>query len=201
VLQTNGCRSKIIKMSIGSLSRLTSNKKYFVLVCFLLMLCSFWHTESFKTQSHSAAVSHPIRLMNAGRSSSNYHKLFGWPADDDDEEGFFEQGLEIFKKKGGKWEKSEKKVDNRDALPYTVFDSSPPRTKIGTFKLDPLLSPGDRITYKDKSYIVKRVRNKYKFRAGKFRMFAKEAETKEMSRSFTERVLEDLLEKTPPADN
>mmetsp|Transcript_5484 Transcript_5484/g.7532 ORF Transcript_5484/g.7532 Transcript_5484/m.7532 type:complete len:191 (-) Transcript_5484:333-905(-) len=128
-------------------------------------------------------------------------ELNAWPADkEDDDFGIeFEQGLEIFKKKSGEWK--EVKVDNRDALPYTVYCATPPRTKLGTFRLDPLLSPGDRMSYKEKSYIIKKVRNKYKFRGGKFRMFAKEADATELSRSFTEQVLTNLLDKSGDEKN
>jgi hypothetical protein len=124
----------------------------------------------------------------AGRSllDRNLHcnacRAFGEGDDGDEGLMFGEDEAVVFHKK-----KTQQPQEERDRLMFDVY-LTPPKRKLGTFKLPPLTANGDMIWLRDDKYIVRRVEAHYRYEAGAFRMFKKTAEAAEMMRLASERV-------------
>mmetsp|Transcript_63916 Transcript_63916/g.128475 ORF Transcript_63916/g.128475 Transcript_63916/m.128475 type:complete len:202 (+) Transcript_63916:168-773(+) len=91
--------------------------------------------------------------------------------------------------------------DGRDQLPYYIDVVSPPPRRLGIFALDKNTRTGDLVEHMEKNYEVQRVKNKYRYRAGKgFCLFKKEAEVVEANRLLEEKWLTRVfsMEEPPP---
>ncbi|CAM9326906.1 unnamed protein product [Phaeothamnion confervicola] len=111
---------------------------------------------------------------------------------DADDAGWGEDSSEVTVKKKGT-RNFVRYEDGRDALPYDVFVSTPPRRKLGTLKLDPQLNCGDIIQHRSSSFVIRSVSNHYRFQAGRFVMYRKAAESTELLRAAAERVAARLI--------
>ena len=108
------------------------------------------------------------------------------PEDDDDDE----LGVaEVFRQRKGRLEA--RKAD--DLLPYSVFDTTPPRPLIGRYALPQNTGNGDLLNLEGKTWTIRRVTHRKRYRGGRFELYAKIADVTEVSRAAQEEVLSRML--------
>ncbi|CAM9680537.1 unnamed protein product [Discosporangium mesarthrocarpum] len=91
--------------------------------------------------------------------------------------------------------------DGRDQLPFEIYVMNPPRRrKIGTVKLEPSTACGDTIFHDQHHYKIIRVSNHYKWRGGRFIVFKKTLETKELQRVAIENIVTRMYGSGPSAE-
>lgn len=147
------------------------------LLALLALLCGL---------GHGLPRARPRRGVRAPPSRVFCTGVPGGDGNDDDE---LREDMSLSKKKGNSWKKFKNK-DTRDMLPFDVINMTPPETKIGVFRLQPHTNCGDLLTWKDESFLVKRVTCSYRYMGGALRMFKKTAQVVELNRAFQERSLE-----------
>lgn len=116
----------------------------------------------------------------------------------------------VFRKKGGTFRPHVSK-DDRDKLLFDITEITPPPRKLGTFRLEPSAACGDLISARvrvegesekvEQPFIIKKVSWKYEYVQGSYRMVAKGADVKMVSRDSTEKFLNRMLPSKSPADD
>lgn len=107
--------------------------------------------------------------------------------------------MQVFRK--GKRRKSN---DGREKLPYDVHLITPPPRYLGRYILDPNTNCGDILETsslgEQEAFVVKRVKHKFKYRAGRYQMFAKEVDVTQVARAGVEAFLERLVDDDPKGE-
>ena len=80
-----------------------------------------------------------------------------------------------------------------ELLPYSVFDTTPPRPLIGRYALPQNTGNGDLLHLEGKTWTIRRVTHRKRYRGGRFELYAKIADVTEVSRAAQEEVLSRML--------
>lgn len=91
------------------------------------------------------------------------------------------------------YRKGTRRLYTGDLLPFDVEVISPPPMYLGRFQLDPRTHCGDVVEHNGSQFVVKRVRMRYKFTAGSYRVVRKCIEVKSLARKALETYLERVL--------
>lgn len=138
-------------------------------------------TQTVSNQNNRYILSRNYLQSNVIPPSLTYNK----PDDADNDK--HEENMNVYKKNSNK-----KRRCNDELLPFDVSISSPPPEYLGRFMLDPTTHNGDIVEYDGRQFVVKRVRMRYRYQQGAFRMVGKTLEVNSLAR----KALESYLERT-----
>ena len=129
-------------------------------------------------------------MIGPGGGASRSRPLRGaWLAPEDDDNDAELGVAEVFRQRKGKLEA--RKAD--ELLPYSVFDTTPPRPLIGRYALPQNTGNGDLLNLEGKTWTIRRVTHRKRYRGGRFELYAKIADVTEVSRAAQEEVLSRML--------
>ena len=137
---------------------------------------------------------HPLvpgraRELRGGGASRSRPLRGAWLAPEDDDNDAELGVAEVFRQRKGKLEA--RKAD--ELLPYSVFDTTPPRPLIGRYALPQNTGNGDLLNLEGKTWTIRRVTHRKRYRGGRFELYAKIADVTEVSRAAQEEVLSRML--------